>query len=66
MSRNSIVSSDLTLHDQKNKMTANMAKFGIQNGYISSSMTARDIMLVSLLWFEVKEFNDVVRFNIRR
>ena len=50
-SRNSIMSSDLTLDDQKNKIAANMAKFGIENGYISSSMTARDLMLVSLLWF---------------
>ena len=34
-----------------NKMVANMAEILYLNGYISSPMTARDLMLMSFLWF---------------
>ena len=35
----------------ENKIAANMAKIWYSNGYISSSMTATDLMLVPFLWF---------------
>ena len=33
------------------KMAANMAEIGHSNGHNSSSMTGRDLILVSSLWF---------------
>ena len=47
-SRNSMVSSDLTLDYQKTRRRRILRKFGIK---ILSSMTARDLMLVPCLWF---------------
>ena len=35
----------------KNKIAANMTEIWYSTGYISSSITARDIILVSSLWF---------------
>ena len=35
----------------ENKMTANMAEILYSHAYISSSMTAKDPILVSTLWF---------------
>ena len=35
----------------ENKMAANKAEIWYLNGYISSSITARDPILVSTLWF---------------
>ena len=36
---------------KKNKMAANIAEIWYSTGYISSSITTRDIILVSSLWF---------------
>ena len=55
-----------TIGRSGNKMAANMAEICHLNDHNSSCMTARDLMLVSFFMvFEVKEFNDVIRFNIR-
>ena len=49
----------------ENKKAAN-AEIWYSNGYISSSMTVRDLMLVSSLWFSRSRNPMTSRFNIGR
>ena len=65
-SMNSMMSSDLILDDQKNKMAANMAEIWYSNCYISSSESYRPVIGGDFMVFNVEEFNDIIRYNIGR